>query len=157
MKHLKHGIVLSAVLVTGLAGCGKAEAAAAQGKLAVVATTPQVADFVRTIGGDDVAVTQIIKPGADPHEYEPTPADIQAICTAKLVVKNGVGLERWLDQTIQSAGFSGPVVDSSQGAPLSRGDPGDEGRRPAHLAPPAERRNHGGRHREGTGERRSGA
>jgi len=91
-----------------------------------VATTPEVADFVRTIAGDDVSVTQIIKPNVDPHEYEPTPADIRAIGKAKVVVKNGVGLEKWLDQTIQSAGFTGTVVDSSQGVPLRKGDPGDE-------------------------------
>jgi zinc/manganese transport system substrate-binding protein len=123
-------MLLGAALILGLAGCGnagnKADAAPGAEKLAVVATTPQVADFVRNIGGGDVAVTQIIKPGVDPHEFEPTPADIQAIGQAKLVVKSGVGLERWLDQTIQSAGFSGPVVDSSQGVPLRQGDPGDE-------------------------------
>lgn len=134
MKDLRHRILSStavaAAVITGLAGCGEAgrsaDAAPAAGLLAVVATTPQVADFVRTIGGSDVAVTQIIKPGVDPHEYQPTPADIQAIGQAKLVVKNGVGLERWLDQTIQSAGFGGTVVDASQGVPLRKGDPGND-------------------------------
>lgn len=122
---------VAAALVT-LAGCGSDGGDAAgtsadiNTRLAVVATTPEVADFVRNIGGDDVAVTQIIKPNVDPHEYEPTPADIKAIGEAKLVVKNGVGLEEWLDQTIQSAGFTGTVVDSSQGVQLRKGDPGDE-------------------------------
>jgi zinc/manganese transport system substrate-binding protein len=127
-KHSKrrpYGILVTAALIAAVAGCGDGghEAAAAGSRLAVVATTPQVADFVRVIGGDDVAVTQIIRPGVDPHEYEPTPADIQAISTAALVVENGVGLERWLDQTIRSAGFRGPVVDSSRGVPLRPGDP----------------------------------
>jgi zinc/manganese transport system substrate-binding protein len=134
VKDLRHrilfGTAAAAAVVIGLSACGtsgdEAAAAPAGKALAVVATTPQVADFVRTIGGADVAVTQIIKPGVDPHEYEPTPADIQAIGRAKLVVKNGVGLERWLDQTIQSAGFSGPVVDSSSGVPLRKGDPGND-------------------------------
>ncbi|AEV81163.1 manganese ABC transporter [Actinoplanes sp. SE50] len=116
---------------TVLAGCGSGGDAAAApagsgGKpLPVVATTPEVTDFVRAIGGSDVTVTQIIKVGVDPHEYEPTPADIQAISAAKVVVKNGVGLERWLDQTIASAGFTGAVVDSSHGVALRKGDPGD--------------------------------
>ncbi|OJF14174.1 metal ABC transporter substrate-binding protein [Couchioplanes caeruleus] len=90
-------------------------------QLAVVATTPEVADFVRNVGGGDVAVTQIIKPNVDPHDYEPTPADIQAIGTARVVVKNGVGLEEWLERTIESAGFKGAVVDSSQGVTLREG------------------------------------
>jgi zinc/manganese transport system substrate-binding protein len=118
--------VVSAVLLA-LAACGSdgadpAGAAAASGTpLAVVATTPEVADFVRTIGGGDVAVTQIIKPNVDPHDYEPTPADIKAIGDAALVVKNGVGLEEWLDRTIESAGFTGTVVDASQGVALRKG------------------------------------
>jgi len=123
----QRNILLSAILLAGLAACGhpgaSASAVAGAGdvgdkKLAVVATTPQVADFVREIGGGDVTVTQIIKPGVDPHDYEPTPADIRAIGQAKLVVKNGVNLERWLGRTIRSAGFTGTVVDSSRGVPL---------------------------------------
>ena len=110
-------------LVVGVGGCGSGDQAdaAAGAKLAVVATTPEVADFVRNIGADAVTVTQIIKPNVDPHEYEPTPADIRAIGAAELVVKNGVGLEAWLDQTIESSGFRGTVVDASQGVTLREG------------------------------------
>ncbi|MEU4563559.1 metal ABC transporter substrate-binding protein [Actinoplanes sp. NPDC023936] len=121
-----------AAATTVIAGCGSsagdatgaadASSDAATGpKLAVVATTPEVADFVRNIGGAEVDVTQIIKPNVDPHDYEPTPADLQAIASAKLVVKSGVGLEEWLDRTIESAGFDGTVVDSSTGVTLREG------------------------------------
>jgi len=121
-------VAVGAVLALAACGgtAGDQAGAAVGGKLAVVATTPEVADFVRAVGADDVAVTQIIKPNVDPHDYEPTPADLRAIGAAKVVVKNGVGLEKWLDQTIESAGFGGSVVDSSQGVALRKGDPGDE-------------------------------
>lgn len=128
-------LLVAAGAVFALAACGgttgdqagpAAGSQVAGGQVAVVATTPEVADFVRVVGAGDVAVTQIIKPGVDPHDYEPTPADLQAIGAAKVVVKNGVGLEKWLDQTIESAGFGGAVVDSSQGVTLRKGDPGDE-------------------------------
>jgi len=123
VKQAKRILLLGVVLLAGCADAGHSAGAAPRAdKLAVVATTPQVADFVRNIGGPDVDVTQIIKPGVDPHEYEPTPADIRAISRAKVVVENGVGLERWLDQTIQAAGFSGPVVDASRGVALRAGD-----------------------------------
>jgi zinc/manganese transport system substrate-binding protein len=133
-KLATRGLAVVCAVATAaiLGGCGSTTGAGASdqpdgdGPLAVVATTPEVADFVRNIGGDHVTVTQIIKPNVDPHDYEPTPADIQAISTAKVVVKNGVGLEKWLDQTIESAGFTGPVVDTSQGVPLRKGEPGDE-------------------------------
>lgn len=128
MKHAPRlaWTAVTAAVTLAMAACGSetpAPAASTTGgpKLAVVATTPEVADFVRNIGGDHVAVTQIIKPNVDPHDYEPTPADLQAIATAKLVVKNGVGLEEWLDRTIESAGFNGTVVDSSQGVTLREG------------------------------------
>ena len=130
MKHQHRTFVATATAaaLVLLGGCGTGDDAAAGGgsssagpALAVVATTPEVADFVRTIGGSAVAVTQIIKPNVDPHDYEPTPADLKAIGDAKLVVKNGVGLEEWLDQTIESAGFKGSVVDSSQGVTLREG------------------------------------
>jgi zinc/manganese transport system substrate-binding protein len=137
---VKHGhrtfvAAATAAALVLLGGCGSGGDDAAAGsagsssgtKLAVVATTPEVADFVRTVGGGDVTVTQIIKPNVDPHDYEPTPADIKAIGEAKLVVKNGVGLEEWLDQTIESAGFKGTVVDSSQGVTLREGGHEEEG------------------------------
>ena len=119
-------------LAAGLAACGDdggsataQPATGAGGKLAVVATTTQVADFARNIGGDRVAVTQIIKPNIDPHDYEPTPADLTAIGAAKVLVKSGVGLEEWLDATITSAGFKGAMVDSSTGVKIRQGE-GDE-------------------------------
>jgi zinc/manganese transport system substrate-binding protein len=128
MKHRSVLIAALATTATLLAGCGSGgtgddAAAASEGPepLAVVATTPEVADFVRNIGGSDVAVTQIIKPNVDPHDFEPTPADIQAIGQAKVVVKNGVGLEEWLDRTIEASGFRGAVVDSSAGVKLREG------------------------------------
>ncbi|WP_410813831.1 metal ABC transporter substrate-binding protein [Micromonospora sp. 067-2] len=128
MKH-GHRTFLAAATAAALvlSGCGSGDSDAEGGsaspgtRLAVAATTPEVADFVRTIGGSDVTVTQIIKPNVDPHDYEPTPADIQAIGAAAIVVKSGVGLEKWLDQTIESAGFKGAVVDSSQGVALREG------------------------------------
>jgi zinc/manganese transport system substrate-binding protein len=131
MKYAQRTLIAAATAASlallGACGSNDAGDSAAAGtassgaKLAVVATTPEVADFVRNLGGADVAVTQIIKPNVDPHDYEPTPADIQAISQAKVVVKNGVGLEEWLDPTIESAGFKGAVVDSSQGVTLREG------------------------------------
>ncbi|MGI5242005.1 metal ABC transporter substrate-binding protein [Dactylosporangium sp. CA-139066] len=124
-RRLITTLALTAALAAGLAACGDAAstpAAGAGGRLAVVATTTQVADFARNIGGDHVTVTQILKPNIDPHDYEPTPADITAIGAAKVVVKSGVGLEKWLDETIASAGFKGATVDASTGVPIRQGN-----------------------------------
>jgi ABC-type Zn uptake system ZnuABC Zn-binding protein ZnuA len=129
-------LVLAAALVAAMvAGCGGSDSSsrsattngAVSGKrLKVVATTTQVADFVRSIGGEKVRVTQILKPNVDPHDYEPSPADIQAFAQADLVVKNGVGLEKWLDEVVSSAGFHGTTVDASKGVSIIAGDGSEE-------------------------------
>jgi ABC-type Zn uptake system ZnuABC Zn-binding protein ZnuA len=123
-------LIAAAVSVSalGLAGC---QAAGSSGSpagnsgpgqaLRVVATTTQVADLARNIGGDRVQVAQIIKPNVDAHDYEPSPADIQAIASADLAAKNGVGLEKFLDDAISSAGFTGTVVDTSTGVTVRPG------------------------------------
>jgi zinc/manganese transport system substrate-binding protein/manganese/iron transport system substrate-binding protein len=112
---------------TACSGAGSASGTdTAGGKLKVVATTTQVADFARNIGGDEIELTQILKPNVDPHDYEPSPADVQAIAQADVVIDNGVGLEKWLDQTISAAGFHGTRVDSSKGVRVRRGDGTDE-------------------------------
>lgn len=118
---------LAAVAVLAVAGCGgTADAGSGSGTVRVVATTPVVADFVRTVGGDRVAVTQVLKPGVDPHDYEPSPADLAAISEADVVVESGVGLEAWLADTVAAAGFDGPVVDSSEGVAVRAGNGEDE-------------------------------
>ncbi|GCD96619.1 metal ABC transporter substrate-binding protein [Embleya hyalina] len=105
-----------------------APAAGSGPKVKVVATTTQVADFVRNVGGDRVEVTQLIKANASAHEYEATPADLNAIRGAKLVVENGVDMEKaWLPKAVQAAGFTGKVVDSSTGVRLRKGEPGSDG------------------------------
>lgn len=115
--------------------CGASSANETGGeRLRVVATTTQVADFARNVGGDKVQVTQILKPNVDPHDYEPSPADVQAIAEADVVVESGVHLEKWLDQTIESAGFHGTLVDSSKGVTVRRGDgTGEEAAGDPHI------------------------
>jgi ABC-type Zn uptake system ZnuABC Zn-binding protein ZnuA len=115
-------VILLAVALAALlaAGCARPEGPWRDGAagLRVVATTTQVADLVANIGGDRVDLVTLLKPGIDAHDYEPSPADIEAIAHAELLVENGVGLESWLADTIESSGFDGPVVDASQGVRL---------------------------------------
>jgi ABC-type Zn uptake system ZnuABC Zn-binding protein ZnuA len=116
-------VILVAVLGAVLAGgcstnrpAGSADGT--EGRLRVVATTTQVADFAANVGGDRVQVTSLIKPNVDPHDYEPSPADIDTIARADLIIENGAGLETWLHDTIANSGFHGPLVDTSHGVRL---------------------------------------
>jgi len=113
-------VCLAALVVAGCSASGGAggDRTGGGGGLRVVATSTQVADLAANVGGDRVRVTSLLKPGIDPHDYEPSPADIDAIAHADLVLENGVGLEAWLGDTVDSSGFDGPVVDTSQGVRL---------------------------------------
>jgi ABC-type Zn uptake system ZnuABC Zn-binding protein ZnuA/ABC-type Mn2+/Zn2+ transport system permease subunit len=112
---------LAAVLTTGCAG---SHAPRADGRLPVVATTTQLGDVVREVGGSAVAVTQILQPNSDPHDYEPRPHDIRDTAGAALVVRSGDGLDHWMDEVLRDAGGDPVVLDAGRGRPLTlRGDP----------------------------------
>jgi zinc/manganese transport system substrate-binding protein/manganese/iron transport system substrate-binding protein len=98
-------------------GCADDGSGAASGKmLKVVATTTQLTDFALVVGAGRVDVYSVLRAGVDAHDFEPSPADIEAIRDADVVIQNGVGLEEWFDDTIDSAGPQGEVVDASEGA-----------------------------------------
>jgi ABC-type Zn uptake system ZnuABC Zn-binding protein ZnuA len=88
---------------------------AAGEKLQVVATTTNVADMARRVAGESAEVTPLIPPGADPHSFEPTPGDLQAVAEADVVFVNGFGLEQFLAELLNNAGGDAPVVSLSQG------------------------------------------
>ena len=76
-------------LALALAGAAAAPArrGAAPGQVAVVATTTQLGDFARAVGGDArPRSTQILQPNTDPHEYEPRPHDVRDTAGADVVV-----------------------------------------------------------------------
>jgi ABC-type Zn uptake system ZnuABC Zn-binding protein ZnuA len=129
LPPLARSVPVVALVVMFAGACGSSPSkpgAAGGGALKVVATTTQVADFARNVGGDKVQVHQILKPNVDPHDYEPSPADLKAVAEADVVVKSGVGLEKWLDQVIEASGFDGTVVDASGGVAVRAGDGSDE-------------------------------
>ena len=89
--------------------------------LEVVATTSILADFARQVGGDRVDVHTVIKPNVDAHDFEPAPADIEALADADVILQNGVGLEEWFERTVESAQPEGAVIDTSTGVALREG------------------------------------
>ncbi|HEU5063653.1 MAG TPA: zinc ABC transporter substrate-binding protein [Solirubrobacterales bacterium] len=103
-----------------LAGCGSS--GNDEGKLEVVATTTQAADFVRAVGGEAVAVEQILQPNSDPHDYEPRPSDVEAAANAELVFVSGRGLDEWSEELLADSGSEAELVDLGALAPIDLGD-----------------------------------
>ncbi len=86
-------------------------------KINVATTIAPLAEFVRAVGADRVAVTVVVPPGAEPHTFEPTPSLMVDMSKADLYVMNGAGLEFWIDRLLQ-ANKDMTVIDSSKGIDL---------------------------------------
>jgi zinc/manganese transport system substrate-binding protein len=98
------GRLLLAILLTlGIAGCASVSSGAGD-RPRVVASTTQLGDFARVVGGSAVDVHQILRPNTDPHEYEPRPSDVNATAGAKLVLASGSGLDAWMRKVLDEAG-----------------------------------------------------
>lgn len=84
----------------------------------MVATTTQIGDFVRNVGGDAVDLHQILQPNSDPHDYEPRPEDVENTADAELVFANGYNLDDWMDEVVAQSGGDPRVVDLGKNIPI---------------------------------------
>jgi manganese/iron transport system substrate-binding protein len=90
---------LSAIgLVSSLLATSE-DAAAQQAKpFRVVTTFTIIQDIAQNVAGSSAIVDSITKPGAEIHDYQPTPRDIVKAQSAQLVLWNGMNLERWFER-----------------------------------------------------------
>ncbi len=109
MNSLKtFALLLCAVLVVSV-GCDRAAGSDKEG-LSVVASTTMLEDLVRQLVGDEIEVHGLVGIGADPHVYQPRPADARTIAQSDAVVMNGLLLEGWMEDLIRNAGGERPVI-----------------------------------------------
>ena len=112
------GAAVAAATVALLAGCGAAGGPAPPGQAKVIASTTQIGDFARAVGGDRAEVVQILKPNTDPHDYEPRPSDVVETGEADVVLLNGDELDHWMGQVIEAAGGDPAIVDLGEREPV---------------------------------------
>ncbi|WP_204951154.1 metal ABC transporter substrate-binding protein [Methylopila capsulata] len=84
--------------IVGAALAGLCPALAEAEKFKAVTTFTVIADMARNVAGDAAVVESITKPGAEIHNYAPTPGDIRRAQGAKLVLWNGLNLELWFEK-----------------------------------------------------------
>jgi len=80
---------------------------AVDSKISIVTTTFPSYDFARAVAGDDADIEMLIKPGAEVHSFEPTPADIITIENADLFIYIGGESEVWVEELLESAEIEG--------------------------------------------------
>ena len=102
---------LALTLLLVLTGCGSTAsttdgAKSSSGKKTVLTTFTVLADIARNVAGDDLNVESLTKPGAEIHEYEPTPSDLKKAHAADLVLDNGLNLESHAKHVTVSEGVT---------------------------------------------------
>jgi ABC-type Zn uptake system ZnuABC Zn-binding protein ZnuA len=99
------------LLVLLAVACSDGDGEDGSGKLRVVASTTQIGDFASRVGGDHIQLTVLLKAGQDAHDFEPQPSQVRALSQASLVLLNGLGLDEFAEDAVQSSG-SRPVTVS---------------------------------------------
>lgn len=106
MKKLPVALAVTAMFITPLAMAKTVDA---------VASFSVLADIVSQVGGEHVQVKSLAGANGDPHSFEPTPQDSQALAKADVVFVSGLGLEGWMGRLISASDYEGKVIVASHG------------------------------------------
>ncbi|KKB08346.1 metal ABC transporter substrate-binding protein [Devosia chinhatensis] len=107
--------------------------AAAQERIKAVTSFTILADMAQNVAGDAAEVVSITKPGAEIHNYQPTPGDLLAAQDADLVLWNGLNLEQWFAQFLDNLPDVPNAVLSEGIEPIGIGDGPYAGRPNPHA------------------------
>lgn len=106
MKKIVFGTLASLLVFALLAGCGGAQAQTSTSQnttgLNVVATIFPHYDFARAVCGDEANITMLLKPGAESHSFDPSPADVITIQNADVFIYTGGHADAWVDTILSS-------------------------------------------------------
>ncbi|MDK2966726.1 metal ABC transporter substrate-binding protein [Lacrimispora sp.] len=125
---MKAVLFTAAVSAALLSGCGQKEDIQDSGKLTVMASFYPMYDFAVKIGGDKVAVANMIPAGTEPHDWEPATKDIANLEKADVFVYSGAGMEHWAEDVLKTLKNQNlTVAEASSGITLMKGHEHEEG------------------------------
>ena len=112
-----------------------AATAAAQEKLRVSSFSTILTEIAEQIGGGRVAVTAHVKPGIDPHDFDPKPSDMKAVGTADLVLLSAKHMEGYLGRLKEATSAKGRIIEVGESLPslkltVQHGDHSHDGEDP---------------------------
>ncbi len=126
--------VFSGLLLAGCAG-QNSDQPLSERPIRVVATTTMLADAVRIVGGERVAVHGLMGPGIDPHQYEASAGDVTRMERADLVIYNGSHLEGKMEEVFAKMHGRTKTVAATEAIPAAelRSVPDFEGGHDPHI------------------------
>ncbi len=107
--------------------------AQAQDRFKAVTSFTIIADMARNVAGDAAEVVSITKPGAEIHNYQPTPGDLVGAQDADLILWNGLNLEQWFEQFLGNLPDVPSVVVSQGIEPIGIGQGPYQGKPNPHA------------------------
>jgi zinc transport system substrate-binding protein len=107
-------------------GCGKQTPKSGEGDLTVYTSFYVMYDFAKKIGGDKAEVINMVPAGTEPHDWEPSAADIAGLERADIFIYNGKGMEHWTEDVLKTIGSNKLItVEASAGIEDVQGDHSD--------------------------------
>jgi manganese/iron transport system substrate-binding protein len=105
---------IAVALMLLVVGCSQPSSG---GRVSVVATTTIFADLAAHVAGQDAAVASIAPAGASVEDFAPKPEDARRVADARVIIVNGLGLDRWADALLRNASKDARTVTLSEGLP----------------------------------------
>ena len=105
-------LILASLL---LAACGRSSSTASNSGLKVIASTTFLTDLAQNVAGDRLQVESLLPPGADPHEYQAVPSDVQKVAESMAVIVNGLDYDQFIQPLLDNAGGARLVIIASDG------------------------------------------
>ena len=128
------GAFIALIATFVCAGCGPRSES--DSRPLVLTTFTVMKDMAQAIAGDRLRVESITSPGEEIHDYQPSPDDIRRGADADLIVKNGLGLERWFEKlTSQSDAQTVTAAKGVTAIPIAEGDHRGEPNPHAWMSP----------------------
>lgn len=118
MFNIKSGTLIKSVLALVLTSLVAFSPVQAAEKFKAVTTFTVISDMAQNVAGDVAIVESITKPGAEIHDYQPTPGDIIRAHDAQLILSNGLNLELWFKKFYQNMNDMPEVVVSDGIEPM---------------------------------------
>ena len=93
----------------------------------VVSFSTVLTEVAKQVGGSQVEVVDMIKPGIDPHEFEPKPADLKLVAQSQLVLLSAKHMEGYVGKLKEALGGEGRIVEVGDQFPSLKMQPADHG------------------------------